>query len=204
MCIAGTKWETQEDENGQNYIYKRNLNNNARIWLHFMCHNLMPSSHSSDFAPDQAYLLYLLIRQRPVRLQDIIFASLKQAITRGRKGAKMIFPHLISDFHKKANIKASGQDPIFKPLGPLNYDRLEFSEEVTGGGTQQRQSKEKKQLEIAEAGHITLGTIPPPYFTESYPAAPADIPSSSMKGKKTMVAPEDDDEEMIAGDSKEF
>ncbi|KAF7802065.1 uncharacterized protein G2W53_041176 [Senna tora] len=101
---------------------------------------------------------------------------------RGRKGAKMIFPHLIPDLYKMANVKASGQDPIFRPLGPLNYGR--------------------NHLEIAKAWHITLGTISLSYFTESYPTTPADTPSSSRKGKKMMVVLEDD-KGMAEGDSRE-
>ncbi|KAF7839484.1 uncharacterized protein G2W53_007966 [Senna tora] len=54
LCNNGTVWETQADEDGQSYICKRNLNKDARIWLHFVSHNLMPSPHSSDIAPDQA------------------------------------------------------------------------------------------------------------------------------------------------------
>ncbi|KAF7808232.1 uncharacterized protein G2W53_034975 [Senna tora] len=213
---------------------------NQDCWsYHNLCqtidsHNVMPSSHSSDISPDQAHLLYLLMRQKPVRLQDIIFASLKQVATRGRKWAKMIFPHLITNLYQKTDVNTSGQDPIFRPLEPLNYGRLEFAE--VEGGTQHRQSREKSsakmirieietdgltekmdmlketreafgflyrnQLGIAKAGHITLNTVPPPYFTESYPAAHADVPSKSRKGKETMAATEDD-EEMVEGDSEE-
>ncbi|KAF7807174.1 uncharacterized protein G2W53_039335 [Senna tora] len=62
----------------------------------------------------------------------------------------------------------------------------------------------RNQLEIAEAGHITLDTILSLYFTESYPAAPTNILSNSGRGNETMVALENDDEEMVAGDSEEF
>ncbi|KAF7808187.1 uncharacterized protein G2W53_034930 [Senna tora] len=71
-------WETKTSEVGQNYIFKAYLNINTRIWLHFINHNLMPSSHSSDITPTQDHLLYLLIKQKSVRLQDIIFASIKE------------------------------------------------------------------------------------------------------------------------------
>ncbi|KAF7801925.1 Anamorsin like [Senna tora] len=224
MCIAGTGLETKENENGKIYIYKRNINNNTHIWLHFTSHNIMPSSHSINITPDQAYLLYLMIKQRPVKLENVIFTSLKEVAIHGRKGARMMFPHLISDLYKMAKVRANGQDPVFKPLGFMNYDRLEFVEEVPGRGTQHRKSGKGKnnnyrrevslvadglaekmnlllkeledhmretreafqflyrnQLEIAEAEHITLDTIPPSYYIESDPAALADIPSSSCR-----------------------
>ncbi|KAF7802100.1 uncharacterized protein G2W53_041211 [Senna tora] len=31
LCIARTRWETKANENGQIYIYKRNINNNTCI-----------------------------------------------------------------------------------------------------------------------------------------------------------------------------
>ncbi|KAF7821719.1 hypothetical protein G2W53_027174 [Senna tora] len=86
LCIAGAGWETKEDKNGQIYIYRNYLNNNAHIWLHFLSVNIMPSSHSSEFTPPQAHLLYQLIKQRPVRLHDVIFASIKEIAIYGRKG----------------------------------------------------------------------------------------------------------------------
>ncbi|KAF7826388.1 uncharacterized protein G2W53_017552 [Senna tora] len=44
---------------------------------------------------------------------------------------------------QNANVKTSEADPIFRPLEPLNYGRLEFAEEVAEGCTQQRHSREK-------------------------------------------------------------
>ncbi|KAF7843975.1 uncharacterized protein G2W53_000880 [Senna tora] len=177
-------------------------------------------------------------QQRPIWLHFAAghhFPSLKKEAMRGRKEAKMIFPHVIADLYQKAHVKTSGQDPIIRPLAPLNYGRLEFAE-VAEEGTQHIKSREKcstkrigterdtnglaekmdlllkgledhrketreafrflhrNQLEIAEAGHITLSTVSPSYFTESYPATPADILSSSKKGKRMMTAPKDDEE----------
>ncbi|KAF7826389.1 hypothetical protein G2W53_017553 [Senna tora] len=83
LCIAGTGWETKVNEIVQIYIYKKNINNITRIWLNFISHNLMPSSYFSDITSDQAHLLYLLIKQRPVKLHDVIFTSLKEVATWG-------------------------------------------------------------------------------------------------------------------------
>ncbi|KAF7843979.1 hypothetical protein G2W53_000884 [Senna tora] len=144
LCIAGRGWETKEDKNGQIYNYKKYLNNNARIWLHLLSFNIMPSSHSNGITPSQAHLLYQLIKQRLVRLQDVIFASIQEVAIHGRKGARMMFPHLISDLYKKANVRDSGQDLVFQPCAFINVDRLEFAKEVPTRGTQQKKSGKGK------------------------------------------------------------
>ncbi|KAF7834824.1 uncharacterized protein G2W53_009683 [Senna tora] len=90
----------------------------------------MPSSHSCDIIPSQAHLLYLLIQKKLVRLQDIIFASIKEVSMHERNGAKIIFPHLISDLYKKPRVKAKKQDPVFQACEFMNIDRLEFVEPV--------------------------------------------------------------------------
>ncbi|KAF7826378.1 hypothetical protein G2W53_017542 [Senna tora] len=186
-----------ENENGQIYIYKRNINNNTRIWLHFTSHNLMPSSHSNDITPDQAHLLYLMIKQSPVKLQDIIFTSVKDLTIRGRKGARMMFPHLISDLYKKAKGRTNGKTQFLDPSG-LEGHRRKTCEAF--------QFLYKNQLEIARAEYITLNMIPPPYFFESYPGASADNPSNSRmrKGPMATLDNEDDDKDMVVGDSEDF
>ncbi|KAF7802097.1 uncharacterized protein G2W53_041208 [Senna tora] len=174
--------------------------------------NVKPSSHSGDIRPPQAHILYQLIKQSPVRVQDVIFASIKEVAIHGRKGAGMMFPHFISDLYIKANVRDSGQDSVFSPLGFMNYDQLEFAEPVPEGGTQHRKTSKafqflyRNQQEIAKAGHITHGIVTPPYLTKSFPTASADVPGSSQRGKEKMVAPdfEDDDDEMEDGDSEEF
>ncbi|KAF7841612.1 uncharacterized protein G2W53_003910 [Senna tora] len=57
----------------------------------------------------------------------------------------MMFPHLISDLYKKANVKAKKQDLVFKPHGFMNVDRLEFIEQVLVEGTQHRKSSKGKR-----------------------------------------------------------
>ncbi|KAF7808238.1 Retrovirus-related Pol polyprotein from transposon TNT 1-94 [Senna tora] len=167
----------------------------------------------------------------------------------GRKGARLMFLHLISHLYKMAGVRTTTRELAFRPLKFMNYDRLEYTELVLGGGTQHRKGSKGKntssrreagpaadslaekmdlllkgfedhrketreafqflyrnQLEIAEAGHITLNTVSSLYFTEIYPAAPEDVPSSSLRGKEKMTVPnfEEDDDEMAKGDSEEF
>ncbi|KAF7834829.1 uncharacterized protein G2W53_009688 [Senna tora] len=81
---------------------------------------------------------------KPVRLQDIIFASIKEVVMHKRKGAKMMFPYLIFDLYEKARVKAKKQDPWFQACGFVNVNCLEFGEPVPVGGTQHRTSKHSK------------------------------------------------------------
>ncbi|KAF7826897.1 uncharacterized protein G2W53_018061 [Senna tora] len=62
------------------------------------------------------------------------------------------------------------------------------------------------QLEIVEAWHITINTIPPLYFIEPYLVTPKDIPISSKTENRDMATPDDEneDEEIIAEDSEDF
>ncbi|KAF7839513.1 hypothetical protein G2W53_007995 [Senna tora] len=182
LCIARKGWDTKTSDEGQIYIYKKFINNNAQIWLYFLSHNVMPSSHSRDITQSQAQLLYLLIQKKLVKLQDIIFASIKEVAMHGRKGVKMMFLDLISDLFKKAKIASSSQS------------------------LQKAHNTKPGNKEMAEAELYTLKGTSPPYFTEPYSASPTDFPGSSRRGKEAMVISdiEDDDDEMAEGDSEDF
>ncbi|KAF7821780.1 hypothetical protein G2W53_027235 [Senna tora] len=198
LCIAGIGWETQANEDGQSYIYKRNLNNNASIWLHFMSHNLMPSSHSSDISPDQAHLLYLLRRQRPLKPLNYGLLEFVEEVI----GGGILHRHSREKCTAKRIRTKGATDGLDKKMGLL----LKGLEDHRRETHEAFQFLYRNQMEIVEAGHITLNTVPPPYFTKSYPVAPADTPTSSRRGKEkmTMIDSEDDNDEMAKGDSEEF
>ncbi|KAF7802014.1 uncharacterized protein G2W53_041125 [Senna tora] len=130
------------------------------------------------------------LNMRLVKLQDIIFTLLKEVAIQGRKGARMVFPHLISDLYKMARVRTNRRDLVFRPLWFMNYDRLEYAELVPGGRTQHRKGSKGKNTSYMRGVGLAAD-------------APADVPSNSRKGKETMVALDfkDDDDEMAEGDS---
>lgn len=70
------------------------MNEEARVWLNFMCYNLLVFAHISNVTKDGALLNYLLVNQKPISCEAIVHYSIWQYI--GSNRAVLVLPHLIS------------------------------------------------------------------------------------------------------------
>ncbi|KAK6146208.1 hypothetical protein DH2020_020077 [Rehmannia glutinosa] len=76
----GTGWHPAREGGGALVFSHTTLSRYGCSWYHFLCHNLMPTSHRSDIMPPRARLLYDIINGIQFDAAVIIAASINQAV----------------------------------------------------------------------------------------------------------------------------
>ena len=128
LVARGNGWFTKT-QGGKKYLKRSELTPTARAWLHFVGHNVAPTNHFSEITPQLAFLIYLFMKNEPVRVEDLIFHSLWKSSVNGIAKQAIIFPHLISQMYINARVGALPTDLMFEPEAPKIYSRFGFRED---------------------------------------------------------------------------
>ncbi|KAK6119784.1 hypothetical protein DH2020_046475 [Rehmannia glutinosa] len=132
LCRPDTECRPAREGGGTMVFSHTTLSRYGRAWYHFLCQNLMPTSHLSDVTPPRARLLYAIIHGIQFDAAVIIAESIHQAIRHKSTGG-MCMPALICGLGLVEGIVLEKNEPLERPKAPIDSTTIAAYEETTDG-----------------------------------------------------------------------
>lgn len=150
--IEGATWSQRAG--GRRCFERKNMNDEARIWLNFMTYNVMAQAHISDITEDGAALLFLLMTQQPVDIAYVIIVQIRNCMRNAR--TSLVYPHMITDMCKDHGIPNHSSDILLNPSTTRIYLTSQVNRERKRGkrpiGDPEEEEDTEEGTEAAAAG----------------------------------------------------
>lgn len=125
LCLRGASaWDAPSKK--RKYLKRTSLTADARMWLHLITCNIIPTSHKRKVPTRIAALMFLLSQGRYVNIAIHIYAALKASIE-GTSRKAILFPHLLTEIFQAAGIREREEEfkDVYVDDGPpMEYERL--------------------------------------------------------------------------------
>lgn len=127
LCKPGTTWVTNEYTGEKTSFPHQTLSRYGKVWYNFICSNMMPIRHHSDFTKERATLLFAMVTRLKVDIRFLIQEFIRKAIKITTSG-KLPHPSLITRLCKRAKVHWEPADITQSPMAIIdNHVILRFS-----------------------------------------------------------------------------
>ncbi|KAI9101414.1 hypothetical protein K1719_023896 [Acacia pycnantha] len=100
LCVPNTEWQVTKE--GSYNLKCSRFRPEARIWFHFLCHQLLPTLYTQTISRDRAFLLYCLLEGNQIDVDVLIYEELFAALK--STTGNLWFPALITELCRNAEV----------------------------------------------------------------------------------------------------
>ena len=100
LCDGPARWTIKQ--NTESAFEARYLANYTKVWFHFVCSRLIPSTHISEVTKDRALILLAIERGEPLNVGAIINSGIHNALQ--KNSISLPFPSLLTELFLNAGV----------------------------------------------------------------------------------------------------
>ncbi|KAK8996709.1 hypothetical protein V6N11_020208 [Hibiscus sabdariffa] len=103
LCFQGAEWDAANTT-----VERDRLKPSAKLWMHFLKINLMPTTHTATVNLPRLQLLYSILNSRSINLGQLIVDEAFAGIS--RKQSPLLFPRLITTLCRQKGVMEDEND----------------------------------------------------------------------------------------------